>query len=163
MGETERLRIRAWREGEADRMFYIHRRPEVVRWFGTPEVMTDVAQARARIERYAAHEAPLGSWAIEELATGRVVGTALLIGVRDSDRLQVGWYLHPDSLGQGYATEAAREVLAHAAEAGYREVFAYTDVDNHPSHAVCRRLGMVEAGVEGGDTDRPSLVFVARS
>lgn len=142
-------------------MFDIHRRPEIVRWFGTPEVMTELSQALARIERYAELVPPLGSWAIEERATGRVVGTALLIGVRDSDRVQIGWYLHPDALGHGYATEAAREVLAHAAEAGYREVYAYTDVDNYPSHAVCRRLGMVAVGVQDADAERPSLVFVS--
>lgn len=161
--ETERLRLRAWREAEADRMFDIHRRPEIVRWFGSPEVMTDVAQAKARIVKYAAYEPPLGAWAVEELTTGRVVGTAMLIPVRDSERVQVGWYLHPDSLGHGYATEAAGDVLSHAAETGCDEVFAYTDVDNYPSHAVCRQLGMIEVGIEGADSERPSLVFAFRA
>jgi RimJ/RimL family protein N-acetyltransferase len=160
--KTERLRIRPWRESEAERMFDIHRRQEIVRWFGTPEVMTDVDQAQARIEKYASYQDPFGSWAVEELDSGRVLGTALLIPVAGSDRVQVGWYLHPDALGHGYATEAAREVLAHALDAGHQEVFAYTDVDNYPSHAVCRRLGMAEGGVEGADTNRPSLVFVFR-
>jgi RimJ/RimL family protein N-acetyltransferase len=160
--DTARLRIRPWRPDEAARMFDIHRREEVVRWFGTPAVMTDPTEAAARIEKYRSYDAPLGSWAVEELASGRVLGTALLIPVPRSDRVQVGWYLHPDSVGHGYATEAAREVLAHAFDAGYREVFAYIDLDNRPSHAVARRLGMSEVGVEGADSDRPSVVFVAR-
>jgi hypothetical protein len=60
--DTARLRIRPWRPDEAARMFDIHRREEVVRWFGPPAVMTDPSEAAARIEKYRSYDAPLGSW-----------------------------------------------------------------------------------------------------
>ena len=38
--------------------------------------------------------------------------------------VEVGWHLHPDSWGRGYATEAARAVIAQGFEAGLPEVYA---------------------------------------
>ena len=156
---TTRLHIRHWDADDADRMYDIHRRPEIVRWFGTPAVMTDLGEAHARIDKYRSYLPPLGCWAVEERATGRVVGTVLLLPVGDTDAVQVGWYLHPDSTGNGFATEGSAAVLAHAWAAGYDEVLAHIDVDNHPSHAVAHRLGMSEVGITGEDTGRPTRVY----
>ena len=59
----------------------------------------------------------------------------------------MGWWLHPDSQGRGYASEAAAAVLAHGFAHGLTEIHALTHIDNHPSQAVCRRLGMRDLGV----------------
>lgn len=61
-------------------------------------------------------------------------------------RRAVGWHLHPDAWGQGYATEAAEAVLHDAFGRGLARVVAVTDPDNHASQAVCRRLGMTASG-----------------
>ena len=47
------------------------------------------------------------------------------------------------------ATEAARAVLAVAAEAGIDQVLAITDMDNAASQRVAERLGMTDEGVTG--------------
>ena len=82
------------------------------------------------------------------------IGTVLLMPLEDAggptDQVEVGWHLHPDEQGHGYATEAAQALLDHAAAAGVGEVLALTDVDNEPSQRVARRLGMNDEGV----TDR---------
>ncbi|RIJ58216.1 N-acetyltransferase, partial [Clavibacter phaseoli] len=59
---------------------------------------------------------------------------------------EIGWHLHPDAWGRGVATEAARRVLAHAAEGGLARVLAVTNPANAPSQAVCRRIGMRPLG-----------------
>lgn len=41
--ETDRTTLLDWETGEAPRLLDIHRRPEVVRWFDPPEVMTTLA------------------------------------------------------------------------------------------------------------------------
>ena len=151
--ETERLTIRSWRDEEAPRLLDILSRLEVVRWLGDgePKPMADLDEAHAKIERYRAintEAPPRGIWAIEVRETGQVAGTVLLVTLPSSDgEVEVGWHLHPDSWGHGYATEAAAAVVEHGFSHGLTEIFAITHTTNGPSQAVCRRLGMEDLGV----------------
>jgi RimJ/RimL family protein N-acetyltransferase len=93
-----------------------------------------------------------GIWAIAT-ADGRLVGNLLLkpipLSAGESSgpaEVEIGWHLHPDAWGQGYATEAAQAVLHDAFDRGPAKVLAVTDPDNHASQAVCRRLGMTALG-----------------
>lgn len=151
--QSKRLVIRPWREDEAPRLLDILSRLEVVRWLGDgePKLMTDLDEARTRIERYRklnAEAPPRGIWAVEVRETGQVAGTVLLVPLPNSDgEVEVGWHLHPDSWGHGYATEAAAAVIAHGFAHGLDEVFAITHTTNFASQAVCRRLGLTDLGV----------------
>jgi RimJ/RimL family protein N-acetyltransferase len=60
--------------------------------------------------------------------------------------VEVGWHLHPDSWGHGYATEAARGAIAKGFAEGLDEIFAVVRPDNKRSLAVCRRLGLTHLG-----------------
>jgi RimJ/RimL family protein N-acetyltransferase len=56
------------------------------------------------------------------------------------------WALSPDQRGRGYATEAARGMIAWAFQPdtlNLRRIIATTEYDNEASQAVMRRLGMV--------------------
>ena len=64
-----------------------------------------------------------------------------------TDLVEIGWHLHPDEQGRGYATEAAQALLDRAAAAGIADVLALTDLDNGPSQRVAARLGMEDEGV----------------
>lgn len=111
---------------------------------------------RHREERIAGLAAPLGLWAILPVASRRdePIGTVMLMPLEDdngpTDLIEVGWHLHPDWQGRGYATEAARALLDAAAAAGIEEVLALTDLGNEPSQRVALRLGMTDEGT----TDR---------
>ena len=93
-----------------------------------------MSEAADRIERYAAFSAaraPLGFWAVEVADTGTVAGTVLLPTLPNGDgEVEVAWFLHPDSWGHGYATEAAAALVDHAVDAGIPEVWALTHVGN---------------------------------
>ena len=160
---TPRLLLRLWVEEDAPAFFDIYSRHEVVRWLGPQPrrvTVTTLEIARERLrhreERIAGLAAPLGLWAIVpvDLGRGEPIGTVLLMPLEDddgpTDLIEVGWHLHPDWQGHGYATEAARAVLDRAPDAGIDEVLALTDVDNEPSQRVALRLGMNDEGV----TDR---------
>ena len=150
---TERLLIRPWTPEEAPRLLDILGRIEVVRWLGDgePQPMRDLGEARARIDRYTglSTSPPLGFWAVEVVATGVVAGSVLLLTLPNAEagEVEIGWHLHPDSWGHGYASEAARAVLGHAFAGGLPEVLAVSHTDNHPSQAVMRRIGMRSRGV----------------
>jgi RimJ/RimL family protein N-acetyltransferase len=165
--ETERLVIREWRREEAPRLLDILSRVEVARWLGDgePVLMKDLDEARKRIGRY--HELsgapPLGFWAIEVRETGQVVGSVLIVTLPDAeaDEVEIGWHLHPDSWGNGYASEAAGAVLAYGLGNGLEEIFALTHLDNYPSQAVARRIGMEPVGVTEKWYVEPSQLFRA--
>jgi RimJ/RimL family protein N-acetyltransferase len=149
--ETDRTLIRDWRPDEADRFFDIYSRWEVARWLGAaPTTMTDRSEADRRIERWRtlnAEDSLEGRWAVERRTDGVVAGTVILVRLPDGDgELEVGWHLHPDSWGQGLASEAARAVLGHAFGRGVEEVLAVVRPDNTASLAVCRRIGMEPLG-----------------
>ncbi|WP_433531986.1 GNAT family N-acetyltransferase [Micromonospora sp. CA-263727] len=157
---TERLLVRDWSDGPADlaRLFEIYSRPEVARWLGAASglPLTDPAQAVALLarwrRRHAAHGDRYGTWAVEMRETGVVVGTAMLkpLPGRDervlTDDIEVGWHLHPDAWGNGYATEAARALVERELATGTRLVHAVVDPGNTASMAVARRLGMRHVG-----------------
>jgi 2-keto-4-pentenoate hydratase/RimJ/RimL family protein N-acetyltransferase len=152
---TERLSFRTWTDGDADAVLDLYSRPEVYRFLGaSPGPVTDPDAARARIARWAERTKGLaGVWAIEtRRAPGTPIGTALLVPLTRTDGapsedFEIGWHLHPDAWGQGYATEAATALLERARAGGLAEVRAVVRPDNEPSKAVCRRLGMREVGL----------------
>ena len=93
-----------------------------------------------------------GTWAVEVRDTGQVVGTIAAQAAAGAGRavptedIEVGWHLHPDSWGHGYATEAARALVDREFAAGTREIYAVVAPGNEPSMAVARRLGMTHVG-----------------
>lgn len=162
--ETERLRIRPWCHEDADRLLDLLSRMEVVKWLGDgePELMRDLDEAHARIDRYAGRsDPPLGVWAVERRSDGVVAGTVLLLTLPNDEHgeVEIGWHLHPDSWGHGYATEAAAAVLAHGFAAGLPEIIAVSHTDNRPSQAVMGRLGMTDRGIVERWYDGPSACF----
>jgi RimJ/RimL family protein N-acetyltransferase len=159
---TERLVVRPWLLDDADRFFDIYRRPEVVRWLGG-EPIQDRAEAIAMIERNLTRldaDSRFGSWAIVDRSIGVPVGSVILKPLPDGEgEVEIGWQLHPDSWGNGFASEAARAVLDRGFADGLPEVWAVTDLDNPRSAAVCQRIGMSLLGITNRWYHEPSLMF----
>ena len=72
-----------------------------------------------------------GCWAIEPLSGGPVAGTVLFKPLPNGvGEVEVGWHLHPDSWGNGYATESARALVASAFADGVPRVHAVVKPGN---------------------------------
>jgi RimJ/RimL family protein N-acetyltransferase len=144
---TDRLCLRPWTTSAADlaRLTDLYSRAEIARWVGgTPSVPPD--ELVARWEQVHALDDRYGCWAIER-GDGTVAGTVLFKPLPDGvGEIEVGWHLHPDSWGHGYATEAGRAVIDRGFAAGVPEVYAVVRPGNHASMAVCARLGMERIG-----------------
>jgi RimJ/RimL family protein N-acetyltransferase len=168
--ETARLRIRDWTSDDAPAALDIQSRVEVMRWLGDgpPRLCTDLDDARARIERWRGRDdPPLGYWAVEVTDGGAlhglVIGSVLLVPLPNgAGEVEIGWHLHPAAWGLGYASEAARAVLAHGFAGGLEEINAVTHLTNGPSQAVCRRIGMEHRGVVEKWYDEPSEHFTVK-
>ena len=166
---SDRLLLRAWRDDDADFLLDLESRWDVVRFLGArPSMMSTREEALASIVRRRAVDHPVhGIWAITVAADGRPVGNLLLkpiplsAGEPSGDRedVEIGWHLHPDAWGRGYATEAAGAVLDDAFSRGLARVLAVTRPENHASQAVCRRLGMTHLGLSTRYYDTPHELF----
>ncbi|MGB3736501.1 MAG: GNAT family N-acetyltransferase [Ilumatobacter sp.] len=139
---TERLEVRTPVEGDRDRF---------VELFGDPEFMVfsggvlDAAGANERFDHMQelAVELPYAKRPIVERATGSILGYTGVdrFEFEGSTRLEFGWRLIPSARGVGYATEAARAVLAVLEREFTGTVLAMIDPENDPSKSVARRLG----------------------
>ena len=144
---TARLRLRPWTTSSADldRLADLYGRTEVTRWLGGRPTMAP-ADLVARWDAVAAQDARFGCWAIQ-LRDGTVAGTLLVKPLPGGvGEVEVGWHLHPDCWGHGYATEAARAAIGRAFDQGLPEIYAVVRPGNEASLSVCRRLGMAPLG-----------------
>ncbi|MGO3150812.1 MAG: GNAT family N-acetyltransferase [Glutamicibacter ardleyensis] len=164
---SERLIMRPWDVDDADFLFDLESRWETVR-FLCPQAkpMTGRSEAVESIIRRRTIDDPVhGLWAISSRESGELFGNILLkpipfsIDVEGEAPVEIGWHLHPDAQGAGYATEAASAVMTDAANNGLRFVIAVTDPLNAASPRVCERLGMRSLGVTEAYYDEHNLLF----
>lgn len=117
------------------------------------------------IRRRAIDDPVHGIWAITSRDSGELFGNILLkpiplsSGVEGEAPVEIGWHLHPDAQGAGYATESASAVMTDAANNGLRSVIAVTDPLNTASQRVCERLGMRPLGITEAYYDEHNLLF----
>jgi RimJ/RimL family protein N-acetyltransferase len=98
-----------------------------------------IADARAYItERFGK-----SLWLVVRDAGGEPVGMCGLVDREGLDHPDIGYAYLARHAGKGYATEAARAVLAHAREAlGHKTILAITSPDNTPSQRVLEKIGL---------------------
>jgi len=134
--ETDRLILRDWREDDREPFAALNADPEVMEHF--PALLTR-EQSDAVIERNP------GLHAVEVRATGEFIGFVGLAVPRFEAAftpcVEIGWRLARAAWGHGYASEAARAVLARAL-IEHDEIVSFTAVTNLRSRAVMERIGM---------------------
>jgi RimJ/RimL family protein N-acetyltransferase len=144
---TARLSIRPATPDDVDPTWTFRRLPEVSEW---------VTHRTENRDEYAAlflEPDRLGKTLVVE-CDGEVIGD-LMLAIGDAwaqsevterargVQAELGWTIHPDHAGQGYATEAVAELLRICFEGlGLRRVTALCFSDNVPSWRLMERLGM---------------------
>jgi len=157
--ETERLRLRRWRDEDLGPFAAMNADPEVMEHF--PAALTR-AQSDLLVERIeAGFEANgFGLWALEVRDSGAFIGFTGLAApgfeAEFTPAVEVGWRLARSSWGNGYATEAGRAALTFGFEwLGFKEIVSFTTAANLRSRAVMERLGMGRDPAD--DFEHPSL------
>ena len=143
MLETERLRLRAFREADLDAYAAICADPEVMRYLGDGRALSR-ADAWRQMALIIGHWTlrGYGLWAVEERATGALVGRLGFFKPEGWPGFELGWMLRRASWGRGYATEGAGRALAHAfTEMGRDHLISLIRPDNRASIRVAERLG----------------------
>lgn len=145
--ETDRLLLRPYAPADLDAFHAIVRRPDVNRYlYSEPrnrdEAREVLAKLAAKVGIDDDHEDLL--LAVVARDSGAVMGHVTLERAsREHGQGEIGYVLHPDHHGQGYATEAATPMLRMGFEVlGLHRIVGRLDARNSASARVLERLGM---------------------
>jgi RimJ/RimL family protein N-acetyltransferase/quercetin dioxygenase-like cupin family protein len=141
---TERLILRRFTREDVPDFLALLAEPSVAG--AAPEIEATEAGVAAYIDLQNSYdpftEGKCSDLAIERKSDARVVGVMTLVR-RAHNKAVMGWALGVEHRGQGFATEAARALMAHGFTAlGLHRIQATTNSDNASSWKVMERLGM---------------------
>ena len=144
---SDRLVLRPFREEDLDAFHAIQRREDVVRYlYWEPRSLAESEEMLGRrILQVAIDKAGDSVHLAAELrSTGEMIGHFNLLYVSEEHRQgEIGFVMHPDHHGHGYATEAARVMLRLGFEdLGLHRIAARCDARNDASWRLMERLGM---------------------
>jgi RimJ/RimL family protein N-acetyltransferase len=151
--ETERLILRKFEEADAERMFLMDSRPEVMKYIGMPP-LTDIRETENIItmirQQYKDHG--IGRLAVIEKASGLLIGWSGLKFLTQEvngykNVYDLGYRFIPEYWGKGYASESARASL----DFGFNGlkidiIYAHAHCENQASNQVLKKLGFVKTG-----------------
>jgi RimJ/RimL family protein N-acetyltransferase len=144
---TQRLTLRAFDPGDFAALLSYRSRSDVTRYLlwgpQTEEEVREVLQKKIA-SRSIGSEGDVLALAVDLKATGEMVGDFILHLISERDRLaEIGYIIHPDHQGHGYATEAGRAVLQIAfRDLELHRVIGGLDARNAASAHVLEKLGM---------------------
>jgi RimJ/RimL family protein N-acetyltransferase len=144
---TERLLLRVFEAGDLDAFMAMHADPEVVRYIPYPPMTRERAIEKLEfIGTMTAIDDESQNLRLAAVlpATGELIGDMSLWST-PHDRLEgeIGFVVNPRFHGNGYASEAAAELLRIGfEEAGLHRITANCDARNTPSARVMERIGM---------------------
>jgi ribosomal-protein-alanine N-acetyltransferase len=143
---TDRLVLRQWRDDDREPFAAMSADPEVMRYF--PRLLTrEESDALIENQGLLLELRGWGLWAVEVAGGAPFIG---FVGLAEpqfdahfTPCVEVGWRLAREHWGHGYATEAARAVVACAFDQlELDEIVALTTSANVRSRRVMERLGM---------------------
>jgi len=145
--ETERLLLRPFVAEDFDAVFAMQSRPDVARYLYWDARTED--EVRAALDKKVASTAIRSEddalfLAVVVKSTGEVVGDVVLHWLsREHSTAEIGFIVHPDHQGHGYATEAVGPLLRLAFEdLRLHRVIGRAEARNAASARVLEKLGM---------------------
>ena len=144
---TDRLLLRPFRDDDLDAFHSIQRRPDVVRYlYWEPRTRDESSEmlGRRKLQVAIEKEGDGLHLAAELQTTGVMIAHfSLFYASQDHRQGEVGFVMHPDHHGHGYATEGARLMLRLGFEdLGLHRIIGRCDARNTSSARLLERLGM---------------------
>lgn len=148
---TERLLLRDFTVEDAPAVHRYGSNPEVVRYMPWgPNTWKDTEDfLKLKLEDQRTDPRRRFDLAVTLASSGELIGACGLY-VISTERRQgaIGYVYRRDVWGRGYATEAARALVALGFEKlGMHRIFSYVDVDNAASARVLEKAGMQREGL----------------
>ncbi|MEC3982465.1 GNAT family N-acetyltransferase [Amycolatopsis sp. H20-H5] len=149
---TGRLVLRRWEIDDAPAALTVYGQAGVARWLSPAmDRVPDLAAMRLILQQWIAEDdrmaPPAGRWAVQRQGDGEVIGGVVLLPLPPGNEdLEIGWQLHPDVWGQGFASETTHALATWAFGQGSDEIFAVVRPGNTRAAATVRRTGMQWVG-----------------
>lgn len=156
---TERLLLRRWKDSDHEPFARLNGDAEVMEHF--PSTLdANQSGVMAELLDVGLAERDYGLWAVEVVDEEPFIGfvglAAPTFEAEFTPCVEIGWRLDRPHWGNGYATEAATEVLRYAfEELELHEVVSFTSLTNEPSFAVMQRIGLHRDPAD--DFDHPNI------
>jgi RimJ/RimL family protein N-acetyltransferase len=143
---TERLILRRMQDSDLQNFLEYEQHPDHSRYFYRSPYSEEQAKAFIAENRdlEPGAEGTYLHLVVELASSGKMIGT-VCVNVTSQAHWQgdVGWFFHPDYLGQGFATEASRALLEFVfTRLELHRITAFCDADNERSRQMMERLGM---------------------
>jgi RimJ/RimL family protein N-acetyltransferase len=145
---TDRLLLRGFEPRDVDAYAALMADPAVTRYLGDGQPLSRM-NAWRQLALIIGHWELLGFglWAVEERASGTLIGRVGCFEPEDWPAFEVGYVLARSAWGRGYATEAARSSLDYARTVLARDrVVSLIHAENASSIRVAERLGAQREG-----------------
>jgi RimJ/RimL family protein N-acetyltransferase len=144
---TERLVLRPFTPGDLEALHAMFGDPDVTRYLDHGPLSRDaVSELLARISPLTGIDEERNGLrlAVVLQASGEVIGDVSLWRTSaEHNQAEIGFVLHPEHQGRGYAAESMRELLRIGfEEAGFHRIVGRCDAENAASAALMERLGM---------------------
>lgn len=166
VAETERLILRHIAPTDAAFVHALQTDPDFLDQIGDRGGATVEDAHRVIAERFQAsyRDHGFGMYAVEGKAEGIPLGMAGLVRRDGLEHVDIGYAFLPAGRGRGYAREAARAVMALAADKGVGPVVAIVTPGNTGSIAVLESLGLVaDRPVRMPGADADVMLYVPRA
>jgi RimJ/RimL family protein N-acetyltransferase len=149
--EAERLVLRGWEVDDAAAALGAYGDDEVARWLAPAmDRIRDLDAMRVVLQQWIAEDArmltPAGRWAVERREDGQVVGGVSMLPLPPDDEFEIGWALHRQAWGHGYAIESGLALARRAFDQGIEQVIALVRPTNTRAAATVGRIGMEWVG-----------------
>ncbi len=148
MMETERLFLRKLKDYDIDGIFKMRSDIEIMRYIREPQ--TERAESINWIKMISEKwdTERIGFCGVVEKETKSFVGWCGLWRLKETSEIEVGYAIHKDFWGKGYATEAARRCLEYGfEELNLKKIVAVAFPENESSQNVMKKLGMNYVGI----------------
>jgi RimJ/RimL family protein N-acetyltransferase len=144
---TERLLLRPFLDDDLEALYAMQRREDVTRYlYWGPRSPDEARHLLQRLMRMTAIDDDSGALRLAALLpdSGVLIGDFSLQRVsREHQQGEIGFIVHPDHHGHGYATEAATVLLRLGfEELGLHRIVGRCDARNTASARLMERLGM---------------------
>lgn len=143
---SERLGFRSWKTSDINLLFELNSNDEVMRYFPSTQTKSQTEAFITRMqEQYERNS--FCYFAVEVLESKEFIG---FIGLSEqtyeidfNPSIDIGWRLHPNHWGKGYASEGAKACLKYAFDIlKINEIVSVAPLINTPSILVMERIGM---------------------
>lgn len=145
--KTERLIIKPYVAEDVEGLIGLLTNPDITQTFMVPEF--DSYEQTEELAKKLIAFSHVGD--TTHLEYGIYLGKRLIGFLNDcgmeEKEIEIGYVIHPDYQGKGYATEAVKTIIRELFEMGFEKVTAGYFEENEASHRVMEKCGMQQTDI----------------